>query len=222
MNISITQDRYIIFGNFTVSGSVIIAWMVSCILIVLALVVRFILLRRFKTVPHGAQNVVELCVETVRNYCVSKLSLDISPSLNAYMLTLVMFILTCGLVELFGFRPPTSDLSLTAGLALMTFALINYYGLKYKGILGRIKSFGKPKAFMAPIKLITDLAVPISLSCRLFGNMLGGVIIMELIYNVCALVVPAFASMYFNLFHAGMQTFIFVTLTLTFISEAIE
>lgn len=222
MDISITQIRFTIFGDYTVSGSVVVAWIVSAILILMALIIRFGLLRKFKTVPHGMQNVVELSVESVRNYCVSKLKLNISDSLNAYMLTLVFFILTCGLIELIGFKPPTSDLSLTAGLALMTFFMINYYGLKYKGLLGRIKSFGHPKAFMAPIKVVTDLAVPISLSCRLYGNMLGGVIIMELIYNVCALVIPAFVAIYFNLFHAGMQTFIFVTLTLTYISEAIE
>lgn len=222
MDISITQSRYVLFGNFTVGGSVVVAWMVSGILIILALIIRFVLLKNFKTVPHGTQNVIELCVESVRNYCVSKLGFEISTSLNAYMLTLVLFIFTCGLVELVGFRPPTSDLSLTASLALITFVMINYYGLKYKGLIGRIKSFGQPKVFIAPIRLVTDLAVPISLSCRLFGNMLGGVIIMELIYNVCALVIPAFVSIYFNLFHAGMQTFIFVTLTLTYIAEAIE
>jgi len=222
MDISINQSRYVLFGDFTVSGSVIVAWIVSGILIMLALIIRFVLLRKFKTVPHGTQNVIELCVESVRNYCISKLGFEISMSLNAYMFTLVVFILGCGLIELIGFRPPTSDLSLTASLALMTFFLINYYGLKYKGLLGRIKSFGQPKAFIAPIKVVTDLAVPISLSCRLFGNMLGGVIIMELIYNLCALVIPAFISIYFNLFHAGMQTFIFVTLTLTYIAEAIE
>ena len=78
--------------------------------------------------------------------------------------------------------------------------------------------------YLAPVKIVTDLAVPVSLSCRLFGNILGGMIIMELIYSIAAArwVIPAFLSIYFTLFHTLIQTFIFITLSLAFMNEALE
>jgi F-type H+-transporting ATPase subunit a len=142
--------------------------------------------------------------------------------LAPYVLTLALFIFFSDLVELLGPRPPTADLSMTAALAIMTFFLIHYFGIRKKGIRGRIKDFAKPMPFIAPIKILTDLAAPVSLSCRLFGNILGGLIVMDLIYIVFPFVIPAFLSIYFNLFHAGMQTFIFITLSIRFIGEAIE
>jgi F-type H+-transporting ATPase subunit a len=75
---------------------------------------------------------------------------------------------------LFGIRAPSSDILYTFSLALLTFFLINYYGLSRKGVMGRLEDFTKPSPFMAPIKLVTDLAIPISMACRLFGNMLAG------------------------------------------------
>ena len=73
-------------------------------------------------------------------------------------------------VELVGLRPPTTDLSMTLSYALMTFILINAFGIYKKGIKGRAEAYIKPNAIIAPFKLVSDLAVPISLACRLFGN----------------------------------------------------
>ena len=82
------------------------------------------------------------------------------------------------------YKRQLSDLSVTVSFGLSTFLIINYYGLREKGVIGRIKSYGKPKPIIAPFKLISDLATPVSLSCRMFGNILGGYIIMELLYEV--------------------------------------
>ena len=127
--------------------------------------------------------------------------------------------------ELFGVRAPTTDITLTFSMALMTFFLINYYGIKHKGVGGRIKSMAQPTPIVFPFKLISDIAVPVSMACRLFGNMLAGLIVMELIYfalgNFSA-GIPSVVGLYFNLFHPLIQVYIFVTLTLTFINEAAE
>lgn len=75
------------------------------------------------------------------------------------------------------------------------------------------------------MKILSDIAVPVSLACRLFGNMIGGMIVMELLKSVLggyAAGIPAVAGLYFNLFHPLIQTYIFVILSLTFINEAIE
>ena len=131
----------------------------------------------------------------------------------------------CAAVELLGYRAPTADITMTFALALITFILINYYGIKKKGVVGRIKSLAKPTPVVYPMKIVSDLAVPVSLACRLFGNMLGGMIVMDLLYYAlgsAAIGIPSVLGLYFNLFHPLIQTFIFVTLTLTFINEAVE
>ena len=136
-----------------------------------------------------------------------------------------LFMIICAASELLGFRPPTSDLIVTLAMGLMTFALINYYGIRKKGIGGRIKSLAKPTPVIFPMKILSDVAVPVSLACRLFGNMIGGMIVMELLKSVLggyAAGIPAVAGLYFNLFHPLIQTYIFVILSLTFINEAIE
>ena len=77
-----------------------------------------------------------------------------------------------------------------------------------------------------PLRMISDIAVPVSLACRLFGNMLGGmIIVMDLLYSAMgnlAVGVPSLVGLYFNAFHPLIQAYIFVTLTLTFINEAVE
>ena len=78
---------------------------------------------------------------------------------------------------------------------------------------------------MIPLKIISDIAIPISLACRLFGNMLGGMIVMELLKGALggyAAGIPGVAGLYFNLFHPLIQAYIFITLSLTFIDEAME
>ena len=127
--------------------------------------------------------------------------------------------------ELFGIRPPTSDLVVTLAMGLITFALINFYGIRKKGFGGRVKSLAKPTPVIFPMKILSDIAVPISLACRLFGNMIGGMIVMDLLKSVLggyASGIPAVAGLYFNLFHPLIQTYIFIILSLTFINEAIE
>jgi len=210
-----------IFGGITVTDTVIVTWIVMAVLILFALIVRFFLLKSFTEVPKGLQNVIELAVEVIESFSKSTVS-KAGETLAPYFFTIAFFVVSAFLVELFGLRPPTADLSMTVALSLMTFILINYFGFRHKGFVGRLKSYTKPMFIIAPIKVLTDLAVPVSLSCRLFGNTLGGLIIMDLIYVAVPFVIPAFLSIYFNLFHAAVQTFIFITLSLTFIGEAIE
>ena len=83
----------------------------------------------------------------------------------------------------------------------------------------------KPTPVIFPMKILSDIAVPVSLACRLFGNMIGGMIVMELLKSVLggyAVGLPAVAGLYFNVFHPLIQTYIFIILSLTFINEAIE
>lgn len=174
--------------------------------------------------PSGLLNVIELLVEGVQSLVETTMGFD-KLKFAPYIGTLVLYLLVANLFGLLGFKPPTSDYNVTFGLALITFALTQYYGLKSKGLGGYVKGFFEPMPFLFPLNVIGEIANPISLSFRLFGNILSGVIIMGLIYGALGyasvVITPVFHA-YFDVFAGVIQTFIFVMLTMVFISMAME
>jgi F-type H+-transporting ATPase subunit a len=221
-NLSVSMPDFIlpIFGGLKLTMSVPIAWSISAIIIIFAIVAR-IAVSRFTEIPKPFQNLLELIVETAEKASFSKLDRH-GKGIAPYILLLGLFIGVNTLYELLGIKPAISSLSTTFAMALISFFWINYLALRAKGLRGRVKSFFQPVAIMAPIKVVTDLAIPVSLACRLFGNVTAGIIIMGLIYPVIPIFVPAIMSAYFNLFHMGIQAYIFITLTLTFAQENTE
>ena len=142
------------------------------------------------------------------------------------------------LLTLIGLFPPTSDINVTGGWALLTFILITYYKCK-AGPLIYIKSFGDPVPFLAPLNIISEVATPISMAFRHYGNVLSGSIISILIANLLTNVskmifgflpgylggnpylrvgLPAILSIYFDLFSGALQAFIFAMLTMLYVS----
>jgi len=223
LEFSMWPERVDVFG-LSVGITVVYTWIAMAILLILAIVIRLTVFRAPKDNPQGAQNVVEVIVEAVGNYTNAQTH-GAGEMLCSYILTISALLVTCAFLELFRLRPPTSDITITFSLALMTFVLINVYGIKRKGFIGRIKSLAAPTPIVFPFRLISDMAIPVSMACRLFGNMLGGMIVIDLLYNALgnnAVGIPGVLGLYFNAFHPLIQTFIFVTLTLTFINEAIE
>ncbi len=199
------------------------------IVTILCLIFRFLVFPKFKDKPEGFQNVIELCVETVEKFCVDATGKKAGKSLAPYMFALAIYLVLSASFELFGLRAPTSDLVVTFSMGLITFVLLNFFGFKKLGIGGRFKAMGGPmvamRPIMIPMKIVSDIAIPISLACRLFGNMLGGMIVMELLKGALggyAAGIPGIAGLYFNLFHPLIQAYIFITLSLTFIDEAME
>ena len=199
------------------------------IVTVLCLIFRFCVFPKFKEKPEGFQNVMELCVETVEKFCIDATGKKAGKSLAPYMFALAIYLVFSASFELFGLRAPTSDLVVTFSMGLITFVLLNYFGFKKLGFGGRFKAMGGPmvamRPIMIPMKIVSDIAIPISLACRLFGNMLGGMIVMELLKGALggyAAGIPGIAGLYFNLFHPLIQAYIFITLSLTFIDEAME
>ena len=221
--VSISPTRMDILG-YSVSSSVVVAWIVIAALALLALLIRIFAIPRFQEKPRGLQLVLETAVESVANLTKEKYGHE-NEGLSAYFFALAALFIGSAIVELFGIRPPTTDLSMTFSYALVTFVLINYFGIRKKGIKGRLQTLTKPNAVIAPFKLLSDIAVPISLACRLFGNMLGGMIVVELVYfalGAFSVGIPAVLGLYFNAFHPLIQFFIFINLSLTFIGEAVE
>lgn len=210
--------------EFYITQSIISTWIVMAALIIFALVVRFSI-SCFKQVPKGFQNVVEIIGEVVNTFTISTMG-ERNKRFAAFYGSVFLFLLFSNLWGLLGMRPPTSDLATTFGLALMTFVMVQYYGIKTGGIKNYIKGFFEPLPFLLPLNVIGELATPVSLSFRLFGNIVAGVIIMGLIYaalpGLTKIGVPAVLHVYFDVFSGALQAFIFVMLSMIFVSNAIQ
>ncbi len=197
-----------------ITDTLITTWIVGAILIALAIYVN-ISVKKYNKIPKGFQNFIELIVETMDNFVISTMDKKYS-YLGGWFFGIIAFILISNLSGLIGLRPPTADLAVTFALSITTFFLIHFLGItKSKG--DYFKGYAEPVVFFAPLNIISEIATPISLSFRLFGNILGGLIIMGMLYEVIPLVLPAVFHMYFDLFAGTLQSYIFVILSMTFI-----
>ena len=200
---------------------------VLIILIVMIVLIAFPLaatraMKHAADVPGGFQNVVELIVEKLDGIVDSTMGKS-APAFRNYIATIFIFILVSNISGLFGLRPPTADYGTTLALGLMTFTLITFNKFKHQKVKGVIKGLCDPWPIWAPINVIGDVAVPISLSLRLFANVLSGVVMMALIYGLLgkiALFWPAALHVYFDLFSGCIQTYVFCMLTMTYIADA--
>ena len=218
-------------GDIAISETVYFGIIVAIVLAIFCLLSA----RNLKRDPKGLQAVAELIVETVYNLVennMGKKNLTYAP----YIGTLFMFLILGNMLGLFGFRPTTADVNMTFALAVLTFLIIQGSSIKTHGIKGYLKHFAEPYPFMVPIKIVEEIAFPVSLGFRLFGNILGGVIIMALVFNgLGALshdflhwsipwleaVIPLPANAFFDIFEPILQAFIFTMLTMVFIAKAI-
>ena len=221
------MDIYIgIHGTFNIGGleiwitdTMISSWIIMGVLIVFAIAVR-ISMRSWKDVPTGFQNAVEGIVELFDWYLKTTAG-DKLMFLGNWFFTVFSFILLnnlCGMIP--GFRPATADWSMTFPLAIVTFVLIQVMGVWYrKGEY--IANFFKPVFPFFILNLLGELARPISLSFRLFGNLLSGLVMMALIYNIAPVfirfILPAALHAFFDVFYGVLQTYIFCTLSMSFI-----
>ncbi len=209
-----------LFGiTFNLTESIIVQWLV--ILILLAVIL--ILTHNMKVVPEtkrqaAAEWIVEFFQGTVESTMGSNYKRYIP-----YIGALFCFSLISSLISLLGLRSPTADVSVTGSWALITFFLIQFNRAKTGKVKGYFKSFVEPLPFMLPFNIIGEVANPVSLALRHFGNLMGGMVIGSLIYFALgnfAIFIPAVTSLYFDIFSAVMQAYIFCMLTMSFVSNA--
>ena len=214
------------FGWIQISESLLYAIIVSLMLITFAVVIRIFYLPKFSLVPKKLQIFLEWLVSFFEK--MSEGSGHIAKFLAPYTFGVAAFICVGTLFELFGLRTPIADINTTLALSLMTFLLINFFGIQKHGPIGRIKYFFKPSKIVGPFRIMSDLMVPVSMSFRLFGSILSGMITMEIVYVAVKLliflpvIVPVIFIPIFTLFHAFIQSYIFAMLTVTFVGEAAE
>ncbi len=199
-----------------------------CLLIVMLVIIGFavaanITMKKATDVPGTFQNIVEMMVEMLDGMVKTSMGKSAAKFAN-YIGTIFIFILISNISGLFGLRPPTADYGVTFPLGVMTFILIHFNKFKHQKVSGVIKGLCDPWPIWAPINIIGDIAVPISLSLRLFANVLSGTVMMALVYGLLkwfALFWPAALHVYFDLFSGAIQTYVFCMLTMTYISDAI-
>ena len=207
-----------IFGGIPIPESVAVTWVIMAVLVV----VSILLTRNLKVIPTTKRQILlEFAIEKLNGFFEGILG-EAGKKYVPYLATVAIYIGCANLIGLLGFKPPTKDLNVTAALALMSIVLIEYSGLRRKGVKGFFKSFAQPMAIMVPMNILEIGIRPLSLCMRLFGNVLGSFVIMELVKIIVPVVVPVPLSLYFDIFDGLIQTYVFVFLTSLFMKEAMD
>ncbi len=206
--------------------TVLTSWLVMLILVLGALILRRGL-RPPEEEPTKAQAFLEWVVGTLQRQLGAGFgSRELGRRLFPLVATIFLFVLLSNWLSIIpGLQSPTADLNVTLSLAIMVFLLSHYFGMRQKGLLGYAKGFIEPKMIF-PLSLILnfagELAKPISHSFRLFGNVLGGGILIGIIFSFMPLVVPAVLHAVYDLFIGAVQAIVFAFLAVTYINIAVE
>lgn len=220
-----------VLGGLPITETMRTQWIVMAVILALCL----FLTHGMSIVPKGKQVLAEKAV-TMCDWLVDSNMGEGWRAFSPYIAALLVSSLFGSLASLFGLRAATADLNTTLGWALMTFALITFYKLKYSGLKGYLKGFLEPIFVMAPLNVLSEIATPVSMSFRHFGNMAGGLVITTLLLRALAALssllhlpiplfqigLPGVLSLYFDLFTACMQAYIFSMLTMAYVSAAKE
>ena len=174
-------------------------------------------------VPSGVQNVVEMVFEFLFGQFRANVGKNYR-KVSTVLLTLFMFILTANQIGLLPTEhltaSPTNDLNTTLGLAIASSLLIHFYYIKNKGFGHWIKHFFQPIAPFVFLNLIEEISKPITLAMRLFGNILAGEILLEVLNNLAPWLVPI-VWIAFSLFVGVIQAYIFTTLVSVYMKESV-
>ena len=215
-------------GGYTVHGQVLIGSWIA-IAIILALV--FWGTSNVSRVPSGPQNFLEYTLEFIQGLAKSQIGEKEFRPWVPYVGTLFLFIFVSNWMgNLFPWKiitlpegelaSPTNDINTTLGLALLTSVTYFYAGIRKKGF-GYFKKYVEPTPILLPINILEDLTKPLSLSFRLFGNILAEELVVAVIVLLVPLVIPV-PMMILFLFTGAIQALIFATLSANYIGEALE
>lgn len=225
--------------NIEITETLVIGW----IIILAVLLICLFLTRNLKKVPETKSQVLAEMFVNFINGTVKKTMGERFMYFAPYVATIIVYSILGGTISMLGLRSMTADFNVTLCWALMTFTLITFFKIKTNGVLGYFKSFTQPIKLMTPLNIISEVAIPVSMSFRLFGNVAGGMAISSLLYmalasassalhlsfsfagldlNIIQVGIPAVLSIYFDLFSGCVQAYIFAMLTMVYVSSATE
>jgi len=225
--VEIGQHFYWTIGNYHVHGQVLInTWIVLSLMLWLSIATT----RSLKSIPEGGQNFIEFFLEYIRDIAKTQIGQEYRQWVP-YLGTLFLFIFVSNwsgalipwkLLELPNgeLGAPTNDINTTVALALMTSTAYFYAGLRKKG-LGYFQKYVEPTPILLPINVLEDFTKPLSLSFRLFGNILADELVVAVLVSLVPLVIPV-PLILLGLFTSAIQALIFATLAGAYIGEALH
>lgn len=199
---------------------IVMTWIVFTMLIILGLFAG----RKKKILPGPIQAFGELIVSMLYGLTEDALGKERAKTYGPLVCALFMFLLLSNWLGIIPhLEEPTKDLNTTLGLGIMGFVIAHYAGIKSKGFKAYIKEYFQPIFFMMPLNLIGELAKIVSISFRLFGNIMGGSIIVLVVSSLTySVVLPPFLYAFFGLFVGTIQAFVFTMLTIVYISVQVK
>ncbi|WP_294688266.1 F0F1 ATP synthase subunit A [uncultured Faecalicoccus sp.] len=221
------------FGSFTLEiQQSICVWLGLCILFSIFFIVAGKKIERADP-TKASKGIVYVCEEAL-NLVLFVVKTNLRETTKKYIPlfgTLILMMLASNLIGLIGLQNPTSNVSFNATLAITMWLMIQGNAIKKGGLVARMKELTEPMVFLTPLNIIGELALPISLTMRLFGNILAGSIITMLVYTLIKLLMPwgvlglavtPFLHMYFDIFSGVIQTYIFFTLSSFFLGQQVS
>lgn len=213
--------------------------MMLAITTLIVFLIAFFATRNLKLKPTGMQNFMEWIMDFVKGIIRSNMDWKTGGSFHILGITLLMFIFVANVLGLpfsviyndyLWWKSPTADPTVTMTLAAMIIVMTNYYGIKAKGFKGYISDFAKPLPFLAPLKVIEEFANTLTLGLRLYGNIYAGEVLLALIaglatssiFGFVGAIIPALAWQGFSIFIGGIQSFIFVMLTMVYMAHKVS
>jgi len=217
--VSITPDTIIYWqlGPFAISATLVFTWVVMALLAIGSWLVT----RKLSSATSVSRG--QLLLEIVLNGIREQIRdvVDVNPDRYLpFIGTLFLFIVVSNvLVVVPGFQPPTGSLSTTTALALCVLVAVPAFGIASKGLRGYLKSYLEPTAFMLPFNIVSEITRTISLSIRLFGNMMSGTMITAMALAIAPLFFPIIMNV-LGLLIGVIQAYIFSVLALVYIASA--
>ena len=215
-------NKISLFGIIDVNPALISAYIVTAMLLLTALLIRLFALPRFKEVPGKLQSVIEKLVEFFNDMAKGH-SPHKTTFVAAYIFSAGVYIFFSTLFELFGVQAlttqghsvalpaPLADINAAIAMGVLSYLVILGAGLIVNGLKGGLS-------------VLKDFSLPISMSFRLFGALLSGMLVTELVYYyaILSFVLPVVVGVLFTLLHAVIQTYVLATLVSVFYGEAVE
>ncbi|HEX9025843.1 MAG TPA: F0F1 ATP synthase subunit A [Clostridium sp.] len=205
-------------GKFVINitSDIIVQW---AIILILGISV-FLLTRNLKEKPNKIQTALENFYEVVNSLVLSTMG-ESYGRFVPYIGTLMIYLLMLNFTGLVGIEPPTQKLSTAIAFAITSFCVIHVNAIKKNGPIEYLEGYAKPFVLMLPINVMEKIVFPVSLSLRLFGNMLAATIIIDLIYQALGNIgifaqigLPVIVHGYFDLFDGTIQMIVFTMLTM--------
>lgn len=199
---------------------ILMTWIVIAVLILFG----FAASKKRALLPGPIQVLGELFVSALYKLTEDALEKEMAKTYGPLTIALFLFLL---LSNWLGIIPhldePTKDLNTPLSLGIMGFCIAHYAGIKSKGLKEYLKEYFKPIFFMAPLNIIGEFAKIVSISFRLFGNIMGGsIIILVVSYLTYSIILPPFLYAFFGLFVGTVQAFVFTMLTIVYISVQVR